>query len=237
MQARAGTTSEGQVNPADGYGPDGYGAGGYGRAGCPGSQGGDGRGRRRRRRVLLGAASLGAAAVLGFAGLGAANAFGATTLTTSQIEVKVDPGLVDVVSTLGYQGGTAVCTGRVLTSTGEVLTNNHVIQGATAIKVTDVGDGRTYTAKFVGHDKTQDVAVLQLSSRPGSRRNPYRCRILRRKHSPVALNESVPADHRPAGRPGHGREALGGALSRRHGHRMHERKTSVTWEPPYGIEP
>jgi S1-C subfamily serine protease len=117
--------------------------------------------------VLLGGASLGVAAALAFAGLGAANAFGAATLTTSQIEAKVDPGLVDVVSTLGYQGGTAAGTGMILTSTGEVLTNNHVIQGATAIKVTDVGNGRTYTAKVVGYDKTADVAVLQLTGASG----------------------------------------------------------------------
>ena len=152
-----------------GYGPGGYGAGGpggYGEPGGAGSQGTDGRG-RRRRRVLLGGASLGVAAALAFGGLGAANAFGATTLTTSQIEAKVDPGVVDVVSTLGYQGGTAAGTGMVLTSTGEVLTNNHVIEGATAIKVTDVGNGRTYTAKVVGYDKTQDVAVLQLTGASG----------------------------------------------------------------------
>jgi S1-C subfamily serine protease len=111
--------------------------------------------------------SLGVAAALALGGLGAANAFGATTLTTSQIEAKVDPGVVDVVSTLGYQGGTAAGTGMVLTSTGEVLTNNHVIEGATAIKVTDVGNGRTYTAKVVGYDKTQDVAVLQLTGASG----------------------------------------------------------------------
>jgi S1-C subfamily serine protease len=80
---------------------------------------------------------------------------------------RCDPGLVDVVSTLGYQDGTAAGTGMVLTSTGEVLTNNHVIEGATAIKVTDVGNGRTYTAKVVGYDKTQDVAVLQLTSASG----------------------------------------------------------------------
>jgi S1-C subfamily serine protease len=96
-----------------------------------------------------------------------ANAFGATTLTTSQISAKVDPGLVDVVSTLGYQNGEAAGTGMVLTSTGEVLTNNHVIDGATSIKVTDVGNGRTYTAKVVGYNKTSDVAVLQLQNASG----------------------------------------------------------------------
>jgi len=116
---------------------------------------------------LLAGASVGAAAVLVFAGLGAANAMGATVLTTSQIAAKVDPGLVDVVTTLGYQNGTAAGTGMVLTSSGEVLTNNHVIDGATSIKVTDVGNGRTYTAKVVGYDKTHDIAVLQLQGASG----------------------------------------------------------------------
>ena len=116
---------------------------------------------------MLAGASVGAAAVLVFAGLGAANAMGATVLTTSQIASKVDPGLVDVVTTLGYQNGTAAGTGMVLTSSGEVLTNNHVIDGATSIKVIDVGNGRTYTAKVVGYDKTHDVAVLQLQGASG----------------------------------------------------------------------
>jgi S1-C subfamily serine protease len=79
----------------------------------------------------------------------------------------VDPGLVDVVSTLGYQNGEAAGTGMVLTSTGEVLTNNHVIDGATSVKVRDIGNGRTYTAKVVGYNKTKDVAVLQLKNASG----------------------------------------------------------------------
>jgi S1-C subfamily serine protease len=74
---------------------------------------------------------------------------------------------VDVVSTLGYQNGEAAGTGMVLTSSGEVLTNNHVIDGATSIKATDVGNGRTYTAKVVGYNKTKDVAVLQLQNASG----------------------------------------------------------------------
>ena len=55
----------------------------------------------------------------------------------------------------------------VLTSTGEVLTNNHVINGATSIKVTDIGNGRTYTAKVVGYDASHDVAVIQLQGASG----------------------------------------------------------------------
>jgi S1-C subfamily serine protease len=101
------------------------------------------------------------------AGLVATDAMAATTLTTPQIAAKVDPGLVNIVTTLGYQGGKAAGTGMVLTSTGEVLTNNHVINGATSIKATDVGNRRTYTAKVVGYDKTHDVAVLQLQNASG----------------------------------------------------------------------
>jgi S1-C subfamily serine protease len=89
------------------------------------------------------------------------------TLSTSQIASKVDPGLVDVVSTLGYQSATAEGTGMVLTSTGEILTNNHVIDGATSIKVTDIGNGKTYTATVVGYDATKDIAVLQLQNASG----------------------------------------------------------------------
>ena len=90
-----------------------------------------------------------------------------TVLSTSQITSRVSPGLVDVVSTLGDENGEAAGTGMVLTSTGEVLTNNHVIDGATSISVTDIGNGRTYKASVVGYDKTQDVAVLQLQDASG----------------------------------------------------------------------
>jgi S1-C subfamily serine protease len=79
----------------------------------------------------------------------------------------VDPGLVDINTTLNYQGEEAAGTGMVLTSTGEILTNNHVIDGATSISVTDIGNGKTYTATVVGYDRTDDVAVLQLAHASG----------------------------------------------------------------------
>jgi S1-C subfamily serine protease len=90
-----------------------------------------------------------------------------TMLTTPQIASRVDPGLVDVTSTLGYQGATAKGTGIVLTSNGEVLTNNHVVNGATSVSVTDIGNGKTYKATVVGYDQSHDVAVLQLSGASG----------------------------------------------------------------------
>lgn len=80
---------------------------------------------------------------------------------------KVDPGLVDINTTLGYQQEQAAGTGIVVTSNGEVLTNNHVIDGATSISVTDVGNHKTYTASVVGYDRSGDIAVLQLHNASG----------------------------------------------------------------------
>ena len=133
--------------------------------------------RRLRRGVAFGVAgvTLAAAAAVGsydaLQGGGSSTSHATTSantvLSTSQITSKVSPGLVDVVSTLGDENGEAAGTGMVLTSTGEVLTNNHVIDGATSISVTDIGNGRTYKASVVGYDKTQDVAVLQLQDASG----------------------------------------------------------------------
>jgi S1-C subfamily serine protease len=130
------------------------------------------RSRRRRLAIVSAVAAVGLAAGAGglyaFEGSSAGTTAASTTaLSTSQIAARTDPGLVDIVSTLGYQNAEAAGTGMVLTSSGEVLTNNHVIDGATSIKATDIGNGRTYTAKVVGYDKTDDVAVLQLEGASG----------------------------------------------------------------------
>ncbi len=85
----------------------------------------------------------------------------------ASIAAKVSPALVDINTDLGYQGGQAAGTGIVLTSTGEILTNNHVIAGATRISATDVGNGTTYTATVTGYNKSHDIAVLQLQNAHG----------------------------------------------------------------------
>ena len=151
----------------------------YGGQGATGGQGGwgeepPGHGKRRRRRLAMTASvaavglAVGAGAVYAMEGTSiAAMTSASTALSTSQIASRVDPGLVDIVSTLGYQSAEAAGTGMVVTSSGEVLTNNHVIDGATSIKVTDIGNGRTYTATVVGYNKTDDVAVLQLQGASG----------------------------------------------------------------------
>ncbi|WP_372440704.1 S1C family serine protease [Nocardia acididurans] len=73
------------------------------------------------------------------------------------------PGLVDINADLGLQGAGSAGTGIVLTSDGKVLTNNHVVEGATDLSVTDIGTGQTYRATVLGYDRSEDVALLQLS--------------------------------------------------------------------------
>ncbi len=85
----------------------------------------------------------------------------------SSIASKVNPALVDINTNLSYQNEQAAGTGMVLTSNGEILTNNHVIDGATSISATDVGNGKTYTATVVGYDRSADVAVIQLQNASG----------------------------------------------------------------------
>ncbi len=87
--------------------------------------------------------------------------------SASTVAAQVDNGLVDIVTTLSYQRAEAAGTGLVLTRNGEVLTNNHVIEGATSIKVTDIGNGRTYKGIVVGYDRSHDVAVLKMVGASG----------------------------------------------------------------------
>lgn len=76
-------------------------------------------------------------------------------------------GVVLIDTVLGYQSAEAAGSGVVLTSDGLVLTNNHVVEGATGITVTIGATGATYTAQVVGTDATADVAVLQLDGASG----------------------------------------------------------------------
>lgn len=117
----------------------------------------------------------GSGGYINFPGFG--NFPGAPTFTTpasssadaaaAKIAKSVDPGLVDITSNLSYQGGEAEGTGMVLTSNGLVLTNNHVVEGATTLSATDVATGVTYQATVVGYDVGADVALLQLKDASG----------------------------------------------------------------------
>jgi S1-C subfamily serine protease len=98
---------------------------------------------------------------------GSSSSGGSGPSDVNAIAEKVDPGLVDINTTLGYQQEQAAGTGIVVSSNGVILTNNHVINGATSISATDVGNHKTYTASVVGYDRTADIAVLQLHNASG----------------------------------------------------------------------
>ncbi len=88
-------------------------------------------------------------------------------LSVPQVAGLVEPGVVVIESQLGYQNAEAAGTGMVLSPTGEILTNNHVIDGATYITVTVSGTQQRYVAHVVGADVAEDVAVLQLTGASG----------------------------------------------------------------------
>jgi S1-C subfamily serine protease len=83
-------------------------------------------------------------------------------LSVAEIAKRVEPGVVDITSTLGEQAGEDEGTGMIITSSGDVLTNNHVVDGATSITAQIDGTGHTYDLKVLGVDPTADVALLQL---------------------------------------------------------------------------
>ena len=79
----------------------------------------------------------------------------------------VGPQVVNISTRFGYNNAIGAGTGIVIDPNGVVLTNNHVISGATDINAFSIGDGRTYGVDVVGYDRTQDVAVLQLRGAGG----------------------------------------------------------------------
>ncbi|MGZ4797235.1 MAG: S1C family serine protease [Acidimicrobiia bacterium] len=82
------------------------------------------------------------------------------------IASKVNPAIVNIATEL-TGGQEAAGSGMVLTSSGEVLTNNHVINGATKIQVEVGVTGKTYSAKVLGYDSADDVALIKLNNASG----------------------------------------------------------------------
>jgi S1-C subfamily serine protease len=99
----------------------------------------------------------------------AASPAGATGHTEAQMKAAPNVGIVDIYTKLGYVHQLVAGTGMILTGSGEVLTNNHVIEGATHFKVVDVTSHHTYPATVVGYSVSRDIAVLQLAHASGLR--------------------------------------------------------------------
>ncbi|WP_241011020.1 S1C family serine protease [Mycobacterium camsae] len=79
----------------------------------------------------------------------------------------VEPGVVRVDTEIPSARATGTGTGIVLSPDGVVLTNNHVIRGATTITVSNIGNGQRYPADVLGYDRKNDIAVLQLRGASG----------------------------------------------------------------------
>jgi len=99
-------------------------------------------------------------------------------LTVGQIAKDATKSVVEIDSTTTsssspFPGGgssSAEGTGFVYDTKGDILTNEHVIDGASSVKV-KFSDGSTYKATIVGSDTSTDVAVLHVDA-PASKLQP-----------------------------------------------------------------
>ena len=92
----------------------------------------------------------------------------AAPLNPEAVRKKVDPGLVDIMSTLKFNGQTAEGTGMIISTSGLVLTNNHVIDGATSVRANlATSSNQSFTVRVLGYDAADDVALLQLQGASG----------------------------------------------------------------------
>ena len=65
----------------------------------------------------------------------------------------------------GFSSGGATGTGVVLTTNGEILTNAHVVEGATEVRVRFAGETEPVTAQVLASDEGNDLALLKVSAR------------------------------------------------------------------------
>ena len=85
------------------------------------------------------------------------------------ILAKVEPAVVSIDTTV-FTGGSGTVgqvvegagTGMILTPTGEVLTNDHVVAGASTVTVTLFGQTKALSAHVIGTDPSQDLALVQV---------------------------------------------------------------------------
>ena len=92
-----------------------------------------------------------------------------STLTPSQLYASCVDSVVSISSTIqttsfyGSSEGASSGSGFILTEDGYVVTNYHVVEGATAVDVI-LHDDTEYPAEVVGYDATNDIAVLKVEA-------------------------------------------------------------------------
>ena len=86
----------------------------------------------------------------------------------TDVAAAVSPAVVTIQTQGASSGG--IGSGVIYDAQGDIVTNYHVIAsvlGGGQIQVT-LADGRLYSAKVVGHDKTTDLAVIRLDNPPSN---------------------------------------------------------------------
>ena len=84
-------------------------------------------------------------------------------LSSSQIYDQVLPSVVCVTADQG-NGSASVGSGVVLTQSGYIVTNFHIIQGGVSLDVSMLSSSASYDAKLVGYDEELDLAVLKIEA-------------------------------------------------------------------------
>src|ERR1700686_733285 len=87
------------------------------------------------------------------------------SLNADAIAAKIDPAIVDINTVVG--SSQAAGTGMIISSTGEILTNNHVVDGSTSIQVTIAGRSQPYSAHLIAADPSADIAVIKVDGLTG----------------------------------------------------------------------
>ncbi|WP_328582987.1 S1C family serine protease [Streptomyces sp. NBC_00370] len=103
-------------------------------------------------------------------GDGTSSAVSGTTVSQSSkgtvagVAQALSPTVVEITAT--SSSGTSQGSGVIITSDGEIVTNNHVVAGSSQLSV-KAGDGKTYTAQVVGTDPDKDLALIKLQGASG----------------------------------------------------------------------
>ncbi|MEV6648989.1 trypsin-like peptidase domain-containing protein [Streptomyces sp. NPDC051219] len=100
----------------------------------------------------------------GVTGVSGTNVSQTSEGTAAGVAQAVGPSIVEINATSG--SGQSTGSGVIITSDGEIITNNHVIAGASSVKVR-LSDGRTYDAEVVGTDPGKDLALIRMKGAEG----------------------------------------------------------------------